>query len=419
MTAPAFSAVRGRTLKLIEPLSPEDACAQSMTACSPAKWHLAHTTWFFDVLVLDAFGLERPSTGDGLRVLFNSYYNALGSQFDKSMRGALTRPALDEVIAYRAQIDAAIARAIESGLDDRALAAIELGLHHEMQHQELLLADIKHLFSVNPLRPAYLDAPLERAAPAGPTQWRRFEGGLRSIGRDAESDGFAYDCEGPEHPGMLHGFELADRCVTNAEWLEFIADGGYQRPELWLDDGWKRARAEDWSAPLYWSMRDAAWDEFTLRGPAPLDPDRPVCHVSYFEADAFARWAGARLPTEFEWESAAVELDCEASTCDLLEGGELHPRVGEPGAPLRAALGGVWEWTASDYAPYPGYAIPAGAVGEYNAKFMHGRRVLRGGCCATPMAHVRASYRNYYAPDDRWPFAGVRLARQPQATAGK
>ena len=406
-----YRAVRRATRALCEPLSPEDCAAQSMPDASPAKWHLAHTTWFFETFVL-----ERAQPGylpfhPAFRVLFNSYYNSVGEQHPRPERGLLTRPALDEVQRYRDHVDEHVAKLFENQAVDPELAErIALGLEHEEQHQELILTDVKHLFSCNPLEPAYrvLSEP-PRAGPA-PLAWHGFDEGTRWIGH--AGPGFAFDNEGPRHRRFVERFEIASRPVTNGEFMAFIEDAGYARPELWLADGWAAVRERGWTAPLYWRRADGGFRTLTLGGPRPLRGDEPVCHVSFYEAEAFARWAGARLPSEAEWEVAAQALPVEGN---FVESGLLHPAPagaaqGSSGAPAQL-FGDVWEWTASAYAPYPGFRPPAGALGEYNGKFMSNQLVLRGGSCVTPRSHVRATYRNFFHPHQRWQFSGFRLAR--------
>lgn len=406
-----YEMTRRATLDLVAGLSPEDASAQSMPCCSPAKWHLAHTSWFFETFLLDQYAAGWATYNPDFRVLFNSYYNAVGKQFARPNRGLLTRPSFGQVLDYRCAIDEAVLKLLaRDGGDNELAAVVELGLHHEQQHQELLLSDIKHLFSCNPLAPAYSEEPPATGRdPAGSTGmgWTAFEGGLRQIGHGGP--GFAYDHETPEHTALVHPFSIADRLVTNAEWLGFIEDRGYENPALWLDEGWAFINRERITAPLYWRRSPDGWREFTLHGERPLRPEEPVVHVSFYEAEAFARWAGARLPTEFEWEAAATERGDQAPGV-LLESGPLHPTPARHGG-IGQLIGDAWEWTRSDYAPYPGYRPPEGAFGEYNGKFMSGQYVLRGGCCATPASHIRRTYRNFYAPGSRWCFAGVRLAR--------
>jgi len=413
MDGATYRAVRDRTEALAAPLGPEDQVVQSMPDASPTKWHRAHTTWFFDEFVLG--GTTRPD----YRYLFNSYYEAVGPRQPRNARGLITRPTVDEVATYRAEVDDAMAAV----LTDDPSPLVELGLHHEQQHQELLLMDAKHLLHQNPLRPAY------SAAPHTPTPvdvlgwgWVEHPGGIVPIGHDGR--GFTYDNELPRHDVLLQPFALADRAVTAGEWRSFMADGGYERSELWLSDGWYAVQQHGWDSPLYWEPsadRGAGeWDLFTLGGLRPVDPSEPVVHVSYYEADAYARWAGHRLPTEQEWEAIAHPLasefaDCEGTFVDdhLAEGTVVHPRPAgahRHGGPPRQLFGDVWEWTGSAYLPYPGFAPAPGAVGEYNGKFMSGQHVLRGGCCATPAGHLRTTYRNFFPPSARWAFSGVRLA---------
>jgi ergothioneine biosynthesis protein EgtB len=402
-----YRAVRAATERLAAPLSPEDCCAQSMPDASPTKWHLAHTSWFFETFVLDPAG-ERPFHPQ-FRVLFNSYYNGVGEQHPRPQRGLLTRPSLEDVMAYRAHVDRGVAALLERGQDAAVAARIELGLQHEQQHQELLLTDAKHLLSQNPLRPAYrsdLAPPPQRSAP--PLRWHRWAGGVRQIGY--EGPGFHFDNEAPRHAVVSIEFELASRLVTNAEFLAFVEGGGYADPRFWLSDGFATARAEAWCAPAYWERRDGAWWERTLGGPRPLDLDAPVCHVSGYEADAYARFAGARLPTEAEWEIAASAAPRRGN---FVERDHLHPVAAEaaPGDAPAQLFGDVWEWTQSPYVAYPGFRPAEGAIGEYNGKFMCNQLVLRGGSCATRADHVRASYRNFFPPAARWQFSGLRLAR--------
>ena len=402
-----YTATRRASERLCAPLSAEDCMLQSMPDASPAKWHLGHTTWFFETIVLEAETSGFKPFRREFRVLFNSYYNSLGEQHARPERGVLSRPSLDEVRAYRRHVDAGIVALLEAGPGDRVQQIVELGIHHEQQHQELILTDLKHAFSRNPLRPAYQDRAAPPALDPGPLRWRSFGGGLREIGHAGA--GFAFDNETPRHRVFVEPFELAVRPSTNGEYLAFMEDGGYQRPELWLSDGWSAVQQRGWRAPLYWERGDAGWWQLTLSGPAALRPGDPVCHVSHFEADAFARWAGARLPTEAEWECAAEGAPVEGN---LLESGLLQPAPSDPsGGDLAALFGDVWEWTASAYTPYPGFRPLAGSLGEYNGKFMSGQVVLRGGSCATPASHIRASYRNFFYPDARWQFSGIRLAR--------
>jgi ergothioneine biosynthesis protein EgtB len=404
-----YAVIRATTEKLCEPLSPEDATVQSMPEASPAKWHLAHTTWFFETFALSAAGREYRPYRDEYRVLFNSYYNAIGEQHSRPERGLITRPGLEEVMQYRHHVDRSMAALLHDGdAPPRLLEIAELGLHHEQQHQELLLTDVKHLFSCNPLLPAYHGPrsrpPGEERAPEA--RWIPFEGGTRPIGHDGA--GFSFDNERPRHLVLIKPFELASRPVTNAEFLDFMEDGGYDRPELWLADGWTARGQRRWTAPLYCVRRGGDWHQFTLGGLEPLRSEDPAVHVSFYEADAYARWAGARLPTEAEWEIASASVPIDGN---LAESGNLHPVRAAAGEGLAQMFGDVWEWTMSPYTPYPGYAPPEGALGEYNGKFMCNQMVLRGGSCATPRSHVRRTYRNFFYPPDRWQFSGFRLAR--------
>ncbi len=402
--------VRALSEALAAPLSPEDQQAQSMPDASPTKWHLAHTTWFFERLVLCEHAAGYAPFDPRLDVLFNSYYEALGPRHPRPQRGLLTRPTLDEVRRWRAHVDAALADLLRrDALGDAGRAVVELGLHHEQQHQELLLTDVKHLLAQSPLAPAYAPATRDAALASAPAlRWHEHAGGRVEVGAGA---GFSFDNERPRHEALLRPFRLASRPVTNGEWLAFVADGGYRRPTLWLSDGWAAAQARAWEAPLHWRRDDAGgWHEFTLAGVEPLAPAAPVTHVSYYEADAFARWAGKRLPTEVEWEVFAAAAPVEGN---LLDPTRLHPRpCGPDAASERPAqmFGDVWEWTSSPYTAYPGFRPAEGALAEYNGKFMVNQLVLRGGSCATPAGHVRASYRNFFPADARWQFSGVRLA---------
>ncbi|GAB3737560.1 ergothioneine biosynthesis protein EgtB [Luteimonas pelagia] len=405
-----FRHVRARSLALAAPLSPEDAMLQSMPDASPAKWHLAHTTWFFEQFLL-VDGRGQAPRDPRWMVLFNSYYQSVGPQYSRPDRGLLSRPTLREVLDYRHDVDARVRRL----LDDDALDATErqlvlLGLHHEQQHQELLLTDIKHGLWCNPMQPAYReDLPAPEAAKATPQRWVTGSDGVVGIGAPPwpANDAFAYDNESPRHRTCLSPHALADRPVSNAEYRAFIDDGGYRNPALWMSEGWARVQAEGWDRPLYWA-EDLA-QAFTLSGPRPIDPHAPVVHVSWFEADAFARWAGARLPTEAEWEHAAAAQPFAGNFAD--DDAPLHPGGTPADGGLRQLFGDVWEWTSSAYAPYPGFRPMPGSLGEYNGKFMCGQWVLRGGSCATPAGHARASYRNFFHPPDRWQFSGLRLAR--------
>jgi ergothioneine biosynthesis protein EgtB len=402
-----YREVRRTTEQLAAPLHPEDQVVQSMPDTSPTKWHRAHVTWFFERFVLAEHVPDYEDFHPQFRVLFNSYYEQVGDKHPRPQRGLLSRPTVDEITAYRAHVDKEMTNFLGTCDDPSVLSLVELGLHHEQQHQELLLMDIKHVLSVNPLQPAYRVGMGESGVVPPPLQWIEFAGGLVEIGHES-GDGFAFDHEGPRHTTYLEPYALADRLVTNAEWLAFIDDGGYERSELWLSDGWASVLANDWRAPLYWGHGDE-WTVFTLAGTQAVRLDEPVCHISYHEADAYAHWAGARLPTEAEWEVAAADLPIDGA--NLLAADILHPDPPPPGDGLRQMFGDVWEWTSSAYLGYPRYRPPDGAVGEYNGKFMSGQMVLRGGCAVTPPDHVRATYRNFFPPQARWAFSGVRLAR--------
>ena len=395
-----FMRVRAQTEALAAPLSAEDQAAQSMPDASPTKWHRAHTTWFFETFVLKPAGTEGISP-EPYSVLFNSYYNAVGEQFHRPSRGLLTRPSHDEVTEYRTRVDAAMLELFGSGLNDELMARVEVGLHHEQQHQELLLTDIKHLLSCNPLEPAYARAlPASHDAQvAQPLRWARHEGGVVRIGSDPGT--YCFDNEAPAHDTLLHPFQIAQRLVTNGEYLEFLRDGGYQRPELWLSEGWQVVQAQGSGAPLYWREDADGWTEFTLRGRRPLEKSLPALHISYYEADAYARWAGARLPTEQEWEAATAQPE-PAPLCG-------RPAAIHPSGP--SLYGAAWQWTSSSYAAYPGYRAADGAIGEYNGKFMCSQYVLRGSSCATPAGHTRRTYRNFFPPNARWQLTGIRLAK--------
>lgn len=404
-----FANVRVLTEALAAPLSDADTTVQSMEDASPAKWHLAHTTWFFETFILrdhvDGYALF----DDDWPFLFNSYYEAEGERQARARRGMITRPSLDEIRAYRAHVDAAIARAVPD-MDDAARGLLELGLHHEQQHQELLLMDIHHLFAQNPLEPAMFRAnpPATRESP-GELCWIEGHAGEVEIGCDGGE--FTFDCEGPRHKVYLNPHALADRLVTNGEWIAFIEDGGYENHAHWLSEGWAWVRDNKVDAPLYWRRRDdGQWYRFGLAGARPIDLAAPVSHVSYYEADAFASWTGYRLPTEAEWEVGAASLDASSGN-QLDSAGDVRTQPAGPGEGLRQMFGDVWEWTGSAYMPHPGFRAAEGAVGEYNGKFMVGQYVLKGGSCATPRGHSRASYRNFFYPHMRWQYAGLRLAR--------
>ena len=399
-----FRRVRSRSMALCAVLSPEDMMVQSMPDASPTKWHLAHTTWFFEQFVLARDATYR-SPHPEWHYLFNSYYQSVGPMHARPRRGMISRPGAAQVRDYRESVDEAVGQWLSRDVDDTTLSIIELGLEHEQQHQELLLTDIKHAFFSNPLLPAYT-APLASSTMASSVPLRFVAGheGIVEIGHDAR--GFAFDNETPRHRALLQPHALANRLVTNAEYAAFVREGGYREPSLWLSEGWDTVCREQWQHPFYW-QEDLA-SEFTLAGVQPMDPDAPVSHVSYFEADAFARWAGARLPTEAEWENAAASLPVQGN---LLDDMAFHPRAAEAGPGLLQMYGDVWEWTASPYVSYPGFKPLAGALGEYNGKFMNGQWVLRGGSCATPRDHVRATYRNFFPPHARWQFMGIRLGQ--------
>ncbi|MCB9567210.1 MAG: ergothioneine biosynthesis protein EgtB [Myxococcales bacterium] len=414
-TIERFREVRGRSVALAAPLAVDDLLAQSMDDVSPTKWHLAHTTWYFERFVLartDGFAPVDPRHD----FLFNSYYDAVGPRHPRPRRSLITRPTLDDVWAYRRAIDAAMERLLEAGVDDELAFVIEVGLAHEEQHQELILTDIKHVLGTSLFQAAYRPAPAESAAASAPgpasAGWRAFAEGIHEIGHDGR--GFAFDNEGPRHRVFLEAFEIAARTITCGELCEFIADGGYETPSLWVAEGWARVQAEGWGAPLYWEGGgDERW-LYTLHGRQEVDPAAPACHLSWFEADAFARWAGARLPSEAEWEvaCAAALADGDAATRAIHDAGAalLHPRPAGGGG-LQQMLGSVWEWSASPYVAYPRSRPWAGALGEYNGKFMSSQVVLRGGSCFTPPGHTRPTYRNFFPPATRWQMSGARLAR--------
>ena len=423
--AQRFRQVRGQTELLARPLSAEDCQLQSMPDASPTKWHLAHLTWFFETFILEKFEKDFKPFDASFRVLFNSYYNGVGDKHPRPQRGLISRPTLQQVMAYRAQVDARVQNLISDMQAGKApqesaglLQLLALGLQHEQQHQELLLTDIKHAFSCNPSQPAYAAHwPLAGINPQ-PLRWLAFDGGLLAHGFDASTDGdFAFDNEAPRHPVWVQPFEIGSRLVTNGDLMAFMEDGGYRQAEWWLAAGWDWVQETRATAPLYWqrpNAHESGYYNFTLQGLVQVDPHTPACHLSYFEADAYARWAGARLPTEFEWELAArAVLSEQGVKGNFVESAAYHPIALQQHTPEQPAqmFGDVWEWTQSNYNAYPGYKPWEGLVGEYNGKFMCNQYVLRGGSCATPQSHVRASYRNFFPPQAQWQFSGLRLAR--------
>jgi ergothioneine biosynthesis protein EgtB len=403
-----YQTVREVTERLCAPLAVEDYVVQVMPDASPAKWHLAHTTWFFETFVLEGFQPDYRPREPRYRYLFNSYYNAVGAQFPRPERGHLSRPTVAEVYAYRAHVDKAMAELLDrqaADADPALIDVVTLGLHHEQQHQELILTDLKAMFGVNPLAPAYQTVPLPRDRQVAGLAFIDVPGGLVAIGYEGAD--FAFDNERPRHEVRLRPYRLASRPVTNGEYLVFMAADGYRRPELWLSDGWATVQAQGWQAPLYWHHRDGAWWVYTLSGLEPVDPEAPVTHVSYYEADAYARWGGRRLPTEQEWEHAAAERPIDGH---FQEAGFYQPLPSADRGRFVQPFGDVWEWTQSPHVAYPGFRPLSGGLGEYNGKFMVNQLVLRGGSCATPRSHMRVSYRNFFPPGARWQFSGIRLA---------
>ncbi len=398
--------VRARTESLCVPLETEDYVIQSCADVSPPKWHLAHTTWFFETFILLPFAQDYRVYNEAYAHLFNSYYETAGTFFPRAQRGLLSRPTVSEIYRYRSHVNDAL-QALLMSLPQRSahdvLARMELGIEHETQHQELLLMDVKYNFFFNPIKPVYRNVSVTQSTVTD-MDWQTFAGGIVEIGHDGV--GFSFDNERPRHHTLLQDFRLADRLVSNEEYLAFISDGGYQRPELWLSDGWHTINTRNWLAPLYWLNEGNDWQQFTLSGIQPLNPNEPVAHLSYYEADAYARWDNKRLPTEAEWEHVASTLPIAGN---FLESGSLHPQVAsQPG--LTQLYGDLWEWTQSPYTPYPGFHPLPGTLGEYNGKFMSGQMVLRGGCCVTAQKHIRATFRNFFRPADRWMFSGLRLA---------
>ncbi len=406
-----FREVRAATETLAAPLSPEDQTVQSMPDVSPTKWHRAHVTWFFETFVLAPHEPDFQHFNEKYWFLFNSYYEAVGPRYPRPDRGLVTRPGAQDVGVYRDAVDDRVLNLLaelDAGTLEKVAPTVELGFHHEQQHQELLLMDIKHVLSLNPLDPAYAIAPSVTATESTPLNWVEFDGGLVDVGYSG--DGFHFDNEDPRHKTYLEPYRLADRLVTAGDWVAFIDDGGYERAELWLSDGWARLHAENWHAPLYWTDRDGQWYIHTLSGTRPINPAEPVCHISYYEADAFATWSGKRLPTESEWEYAA-HVTGQPVTGNLANQEYFHPApAGAPDGSLRQLFGDTWEWTASSYDAYPGFHPPAGAIGEYNGKFMSNQMVLRGGCAFTPEGHTRSTYRNFFPHYSRWMLSGLRLA---------
>lgn len=408
----AYAAVRQLSETLCQPLVIEDYGVQSMADVSPPKWHLAHTTWFFETFLLRPYLTDYEVFHPGYGYLFNSYYEAIGSRHPRPQRGLISRPTVAEVYQYRAYVNEVMGRLIQQRGDEPEIAALmTLGLHHEQQHQELLLTDLKYNLAINPLYPAYREdlAQSDQTAPA--LAFVEFAGGLHDIGYQASGtafDQFAFDNEGPRHRVYINDFALANRPVTNGEYLEFVADGGYQTAQHWLSEGWATVQREGWQAPLYWQKQASDWWVMTLGGLRPLKVNEPVTHLSYFEAEAYAQWRGCRLPTEAEWEIAAAHVPLQGN---LLSSDALHPQPAQGDGPLHQLYGDTWEWTQSAYLPYPGFRTAPGAVGEYNGKFMCNQMVLRGGSCVTPPGHIRPSYRNFFPPNARWQFSGLRLAR--------
>lgn len=407
-----YRTVRAFTEALCEPLETEDFVVQTKENVSPTKWHLAHTSWFFETFILEEHYDGYEPLNEQYAYLFNSYYIQAGERHCRDRRGYISRPTVEQVFDYRRYVDDHMRELIATADAEqrRALAPlVEIGLHHEQQHQELMVTDIKHVFSVNPLRPAYRDLPPALSGGTAELEWIDFDEGLYEVGYDG--GGFHFDNEKPRHKTYLQPFQLAHRLVTNGEFIEFIKDGGYERPELWLSEGWSTVQERDWTEPFYWEKHDGRWYLYTLGGMRAVNPDEPACHITYFEADAFARWAGARLPEEKEWEVAARDLPLRGNFVDEENFHPVPLNANAESGRLHQMYGDVWEWTRSAYSPYPGYEPLPGAIGEYNGKFMCGQFVLRGGSCATSRSHIRPTYRNFFYPDEAWQFMGFRLAR--------
>jgi ergothioneine biosynthesis protein EgtB len=409
----AYTRVRGQTVDICKPLEIEDFVVQPMEDASPPKWHLAHVTWFFETFILKPFVPGYVAYDDAFEILFNSYYNGVGEQFPRPERGRLSRPTVAEVMAYRRHVDDYMIRVMDAEMNAELLSRTILGLNHEQQHQELLFTDLKYNLGNNPLYPAYVAKPLPAGAKAGAVDFMEVPRGVHEVGiacPAATSGEFAFDNESPRHEVLVADYALATRLVTNGEYLAFMEDGGYRRPELWLSDAWSLVNkpGAGFRKPLYWVQREDGWHEYTLGGLHPLAMDAPVCHVSGYEADAYARWAGCRLPTEAEWEVVAQEQPVSGN---FVESGQLHPVAAPAGDGMLQLFGDTWEWTSSSYGPYPGFRPFEGQLGEYNGKFMANQLVLRGGSCATPVSHIRPAYRNFFYPEDRWQFTGIRLAK--------
>jgi ergothioneine biosynthesis protein EgtB len=416
-----YDDVRKRTEALCRPLETEDYVVQSITDVSPPKWHLGHTAWFFERVILQQYKNGYRPLDERYYFVFNSYYQSFGARWQRDMRGTLSRPTVADVYRYRSAVDERMRKfliSVDEQLFPEIDALVRLGLQHEQQHQELLVTDIKHILACNPLRPVYMSPSMggrTRSAGVPAVRYTLFRGGIRELGY--EGDGFAWDNERPRHKVLLDDFSLMNRLVTCGEFLEFMNDGGYKNPLLWLSDGWDVVMQQGWDSPLYWEMMDGEWFITTLSGLRPVDPDEPVSHVSYYEALAYARWRDARLPTEAEWEVAAMKTNADPSGGNFVEEGHLHPvplgqTSGHEPTGLSQMFGDVWEWTGSAYLPYPGYKQERGPLGEYNGKFMNNQMVLRGGSCATPRSHIRPTYRNFFQPEKRWQFTGIRLARE-------